>query len=205
MIHRLLLGDQRHARARQPAGLAPLDRALSLLWVTPNMHKVHHSRERAETDSNYGNILSIYDRVLRTFTPTDRAFSVVYGLDDVGSDSVPSRCRGCSSMPFQAVESSAARESAGCSGRAAHAEGRDAPRSRDQGLDTGRCISAPTSIARTADDETAARERSPATHLVLGVHRRVHRASWRFNRACERPSWRLAPCRWRPIRSDRQR
>jgi sterol desaturase/sphingolipid hydroxylase (fatty acid hydroxylase superfamily) len=61
----------------------PLDRALSLVWVTPGMHKVHHSRVPLETDSNYGNILSIYDRVFRTFTPTDRARSVRYGLDDV--------------------------------------------------------------------------------------------------------------------------
>ncbi len=59
---------------------APLDRIGSLLWVTPNMHKVHHSDERQETDSNYGNILSIYDRAFGTFTNTDRARHVVYGL-----------------------------------------------------------------------------------------------------------------------------
>jgi sterol desaturase/sphingolipid hydroxylase (fatty acid hydroxylase superfamily) len=61
----------------------PLDRALSWLWVTPSMHKVHHSRDRSETDSNYGNILSIYDRILRTFTSSERASAVRYGLDDV--------------------------------------------------------------------------------------------------------------------------
>ena len=61
----------------------PLDRVLSFFWVTPNMHKVHHSRAHAETDSSYGNILSIYDRILGSFTPTERALSVTYGLDDV--------------------------------------------------------------------------------------------------------------------------
>jgi len=65
-----------------------LDSAISLLWVTPNMHKDHHSREHKETDSNYGNILSVYDRVLRTFTPTARGLSVVYGL--VKSDTAAS-------------------------------------------------------------------------------------------------------------------
>jgi sterol desaturase/sphingolipid hydroxylase (fatty acid hydroxylase superfamily) len=60
-----------------------IDVALSRFWVTPNMHKVHHSRLVEETDSNYGNLLSVYDRVLGTFTPTDRAQSVAYGLDDV--------------------------------------------------------------------------------------------------------------------------
>ncbi len=60
----------------------PLDRAGSLIWCTPNMHKIHHSNEPAETDSNYGNILSIYDRAFGTFTNTDRAHHVVYGLKE---------------------------------------------------------------------------------------------------------------------------
>jgi sterol desaturase/sphingolipid hydroxylase (fatty acid hydroxylase superfamily) len=60
-----------------------LDAAVSRLWVTPNMHKVHHSRDRAETNSNYGNLFTLHDRVFGTFLPTERAFSVRYGLDDV--------------------------------------------------------------------------------------------------------------------------
>lgn len=68
-----------HANIRLPGNL---DSALSLLWVTPNMHKVHHSRDRRETDTNYGNILSIHDRWLKTFTTTKRAPFVVYGLED---------------------------------------------------------------------------------------------------------------------------
>jgi sterol desaturase/sphingolipid hydroxylase (fatty acid hydroxylase superfamily) len=60
-----------------------LDTALSRLWVTPNMHKVHHSRDEAETNSNYGNLFTLHDRVFGTFLPTERAFSVTYGLDDV--------------------------------------------------------------------------------------------------------------------------
>jgi len=73
-------GTLEHANIRL---WAPLDRALSLVLVTPNAHKVHHSRAQHETDSNFGNIFSIYDRVLRTFTPTDRGLAVVYGLDDI--------------------------------------------------------------------------------------------------------------------------
>ncbi len=77
----------------------PLE-ALSLFWVTPNMHKVHHSRQAAETDSNYGNILAIHDRLFHTFTPADRAAAVVYGLEDadpVRATSLP----GLLSMPFE--------------------------------------------------------------------------------------------------------
>jgi sterol desaturase/sphingolipid hydroxylase (fatty acid hydroxylase superfamily) len=61
---------------------APLDRALSLVWVTPNVHKIHHSRQVSETNSNYANLLTLYDRVLGTYTPAARADTVVYGLHD---------------------------------------------------------------------------------------------------------------------------
>lgn len=60
----------------------PLDAALSWVWVTPDMHKLHHLRAQPETDSNYGNLLSIHDRLFGTFTPTGRAGTLVYGLDD---------------------------------------------------------------------------------------------------------------------------
>ena len=60
----------------------PFDRALSLFWTTPNMHKIHHSRLAKQTDSNYGNILSLFDRGFHTFTPTEQALSVTYGLEN---------------------------------------------------------------------------------------------------------------------------
>jgi sterol desaturase/sphingolipid hydroxylase (fatty acid hydroxylase superfamily) len=58
----------------------PLDSALSLVVGTPNMHKVHHSRLAIETNTNYGNIFSLFDRVLGTFTPSSAARFVDYGL-----------------------------------------------------------------------------------------------------------------------------
>jgi sterol desaturase/sphingolipid hydroxylase (fatty acid hydroxylase superfamily) len=79
---------------------APLDRVLSLFWVTPNVHKIHHSRLVSETNSNYANILTIYDRLFGTFTPADRAEKVVYGLDDdrnLGEASLT----GLVAIPFQ--------------------------------------------------------------------------------------------------------
>ena len=78
---------------------SPLDRVLSLVWVTPNVHKIHHSCEPAETNSNYGNVLSIYDRLLGTFTSTQHAPSVVYGLNDVDLARAAS-FRGLLAMPF---------------------------------------------------------------------------------------------------------
>jgi sterol desaturase/sphingolipid hydroxylase (fatty acid hydroxylase superfamily) len=69
----------------------PLDTALSLVIGTPNMHKVHHSRRATETNTNYGNILSLFDRALGTFTPSSRAASVssgLVGLDDAETQTV---------------------------------------------------------------------------------------------------------------------
>ena len=60
---------------------AVADRVLCWFIVTPHMHKVHHSRTPAETDSNYGNLFPAFDRLFGTFTPTQRAAGVRYGLD----------------------------------------------------------------------------------------------------------------------------
>ena len=43
-----------------------LDALVRMLFVTPDMHRVHHSVDRAEHDSNYGFLLSIWDRLFRT-------------------------------------------------------------------------------------------------------------------------------------------
>ena len=94
-------GVLEHSNIRPWGALA---RFASLIWVTPNMHKVHHSDDIAETDSNYGNIFSLYDRLLRTFTPTERAFSVVYGLSDTDAVRVTSLPR-LLAMPFHVDES----------------------------------------------------------------------------------------------------
>lgn len=67
-----------HANIRVPRAL---DRALVWFWVTPDMHKVHHSRTRVETDSNYANLFSFFDRVFRTFTPSSRGATVSYGIE----------------------------------------------------------------------------------------------------------------------------
>lgn len=45
-----------------------LDRRLRWLVVTPSMHRIHHSTRRAETDSNYGFHLSVWDRLFGSYT-----------------------------------------------------------------------------------------------------------------------------------------
>ncbi|WP_202628784.1 sterol desaturase family protein [Sediminibacterium soli] len=66
-----------HANIRLPGWL---DKPLSWVIVSPDMHKVHHHYMRPQTDSNYGNIFSVWDHVFGTFnaTPVD---GLRYGLD----------------------------------------------------------------------------------------------------------------------------
>lgn len=47
-----------------------LDRRLRWVFVTPSMHRIHHSTRRVETDSNYGFHLSVWDRLFRSYTAT---------------------------------------------------------------------------------------------------------------------------------------
>ena len=54
-------------------GLPPsLDRWVRLVVVTPDMHRVHHSVEDNETNSNFGFNLSIWDRLFGTYIPQPR-------------------------------------------------------------------------------------------------------------------------------------
>ncbi|MBI1899572.1 MAG: sterol desaturase family protein [Planctomycetia bacterium] len=62
--------------------LGRLDLVLRWLIVTPEIHKVHHSRLRPETDSNYSTVLSIWDRLARTLRFRADSRTIQFGLDD---------------------------------------------------------------------------------------------------------------------------
>jgi sterol desaturase/sphingolipid hydroxylase (fatty acid hydroxylase superfamily) len=70
-----------HANVRLPL---TLDRWLRLLVVTPDMHRVHHSVIRTETDSNYGFNLAIWDRLFGTYVaqPAKGHEGMTIGLDE---------------------------------------------------------------------------------------------------------------------------
>ena len=59
------------------------DSALRTLFVTPDMHRIHHSIVRKETDSNYGNVFSIWDKIFKTYRALPKAGydDMVIGLD----------------------------------------------------------------------------------------------------------------------------
>lgn len=56
-----------------------LDRALSRLIVTPSVHRLHHSPDRHLHDGNYGDLISLWDRLFDTFNASEGRGRV--GLD----------------------------------------------------------------------------------------------------------------------------
>ncbi len=57
-----------------------LDKLVSFVVVSPNMHKVHHHWQLPFTDSNYGAVLAIWDRLFGTYRQLDPS-QIRYGLD----------------------------------------------------------------------------------------------------------------------------
>jgi sterol desaturase/sphingolipid hydroxylase (fatty acid hydroxylase superfamily) len=58
------------------------DRLLRMVMVTPNMHRVHHSVERVETNSNFTSLLSVWDRLYRTFRTRGDTHTITIGLPE---------------------------------------------------------------------------------------------------------------------------
>ncbi len=70
------------------------------LFVTPNIHHVHHHFQLPYTNSNYGDVFSIWDRLFGTLTELP-AQETVFGLDTHMDESLNSNYLGIVSMPFR--------------------------------------------------------------------------------------------------------
>jgi sterol desaturase/sphingolipid hydroxylase (fatty acid hydroxylase superfamily) len=81
-----------HANFRLPERL---DRRLRILLVTPAMHGVHHTSRREEHDCNYGDVLSLWDRLFGTylFVPADALVTRDFGLGDASEEEAASFVR----------------------------------------------------------------------------------------------------------------
>jgi sterol desaturase/sphingolipid hydroxylase (fatty acid hydroxylase superfamily) len=66
-----------HANIQLPRWL---DKPLSYVLVSPNMHKVHHHWKQPYTDRNYGAVLAVWDRLFGTYEHLDPS-EIRYGLD----------------------------------------------------------------------------------------------------------------------------
>lgn len=58
----------------------PLEKVIGWIFITPNLHHVHHHFERPFTDCNYGDVLSIWDRIFGTYRELKPEI-IRYGID----------------------------------------------------------------------------------------------------------------------------
>lgn len=77
-----------------------LDTFLSYFIVSPDMHKVHHHYVLPYTDSNYGNIFSVWDRLFGTFKTLSRA-DIIYGIDTHTKAEEHNSIKNLLQIPFQ--------------------------------------------------------------------------------------------------------
>jgi sterol desaturase/sphingolipid hydroxylase (fatty acid hydroxylase superfamily) len=85
-----------HANIKLPR---KIDEVLSYVLVSPDMHKVHHHYRLPYTDSNYGNIFSLWDRFFGTYMKLDRE-TIVYGVDTFPDEITNSNIKDLLKQPF---------------------------------------------------------------------------------------------------------
>ena len=95
-----LFAQLTHANMRMPR---QLDKLLSYVLVSPHMHKIHHHYQLPLTDTNYGNIFSIWDRLFGTYAEAEPQ-SLVYGLDTHMREKEHSRLGSLLLIPFKNPE-----------------------------------------------------------------------------------------------------
>jgi len=88
-----------HSNVRLPAGL---DRVLRWFLVTPDMHRVHHSTEEDEANSNFGFNLPWWDRLLGTYRSQPRGGheGMVIGISGYRDPRQVNRLPGMLALPW---------------------------------------------------------------------------------------------------------
>ena len=97
----VVLSQFNHANVSLPV---TIDKMLSYFIVSPDMHKVHHHYVLPHTDSNYGNIFSIWDRLFGTFSTIKRE-DIVYGIDTHMEVDKNNSVTNLLKIPFQKAQS----------------------------------------------------------------------------------------------------
>lgn len=81
-----------------------VDKLVSYFIISPDMHKVHHHYKLPYTDSNYGNIFSVWDRLFGTYSYLDRE-KIIYGVDTHMKPEENNRLNNLLKIPFQKYRS----------------------------------------------------------------------------------------------------
>lgn len=93
----VVLSQFNHANIKLPHFI---NQVLSTIIVTPNMHHIHHHYKLPQTDTNYGNIFSIWDRIFGTFSVMPQE-EIQYGIDTHPEKSAHSNLKRMLKIPFE--------------------------------------------------------------------------------------------------------
>jgi len=80
-----------------------LNKIVGLIFITPNLHHVHHHYQLPYTDCNYGDVLSIWDRLFGTYNELE-ADETVFGIDTHMNEDINARFFNVIKVPFQKLE-----------------------------------------------------------------------------------------------------
>jgi len=94
-------GHMTHANVQMPK---KLDKILSLIFITPHFHKIHHHHTLPLTDSNYGNIFSFWDTLFKTSRKVDNLKDITYGIDTHMKKEEISSLKNLLLIPFQSFK-----------------------------------------------------------------------------------------------------
>lgn len=79
-----------------------LNKIVGYVFITPNLHHVHHHHALPYTDKNYGDVLSIWDRVFGTLAELDEK-DTVFGIDTHMNPETTGRFTSILKIPFQKI------------------------------------------------------------------------------------------------------
>jgi len=79
------------------------NKIVGLIFITPNLHHVHHHYRLPYTDCNYGDVLSIWDRLFGTFGELGRE-DTCFGIDTHMDEKINGRFLNVVKIPFQKLE-----------------------------------------------------------------------------------------------------
>jgi sterol desaturase/sphingolipid hydroxylase (fatty acid hydroxylase superfamily) len=94
----VLFSQFNHANISLPKRL---DALIAWIIVSPDMHKVHHHFAQPLTDTNYGNIFSIWDRIFGTYASVKETRDLRYGIDTYPKEEENNRVGPLLGMPFR--------------------------------------------------------------------------------------------------------
>ena len=90
-----------HANVKLPK---PIEDVFSMIFITPSLHQVHHHYKQPYTDCNYGDVLSIWDRMFGTLRRMNTS-EIKFGVDTYMEEEITTQYKSLIKLPFMKYRS----------------------------------------------------------------------------------------------------